>query len=137
MKVQLDSFDAIDNFDELSLEHWKDFNTRLPEFNKESLKNFFVITARTNENKVVGYLFFIVFPSTYYREKWCHVDMFYLKKAYRKQGIGKQMFQLVEDVAKELGCKQLFSSFNLKDPLDSFYSKLGFNATHTLVAKEI
>lgn len=137
MKVQLDSFDAIDNFDELSLEHWKDFNTRLPAFNKEVLRKLYVITARNKENKVVGYLFFMVFNSPYYGDQCCQVDMFYLQKMYRKQGIGKQMFQLLEQVAKELGCKQLFSSSNLKGPLDSFYSKLGYNATHTLVAKEI
>lgn len=137
MKVQLDHFDAIDNFDELALEHWKDFNTQEPVFNKELLRTFCVITARNDEDKVVGYLFFVIIDSPYYAERSCHTDMFYLRKTYRKQGIGKQMFQLLEDFAKEQGCKKLLSSFNLKDPLDSFYSKLGYKATHTAVAKEI
>jgi GNAT superfamily N-acetyltransferase len=63
--------------------------------------------------------------------------MFYLKPEYRKQGIGKKMFTLVEEDAKQRGAFQLISSFNLKQPLEGFYQKMGFETTHVAVAKEI
>jgi predicted enzyme involved in methoxymalonyl-ACP biosynthesis len=47
------------------------------------------------------------------------------------------MFDLVEETAKNNGCKRLITSYNLKEPLEMFYEKLGFNATHVAVAKEI
>jgi hypothetical protein len=47
------------------------------------------------------------------------------------------MFELVEQTAKDNGCKRLISSYNLKESLEVFYEKLGFNATHVAVAKEI
>jgi hypothetical protein len=47
------------------------------------------------------------------------------------------MFDLVEKIAKENGCKRLIASYNLKESLEVFYTKFGFNATHVAVAKEI
>lgn len=134
--VGLDKFENIDNFDELALEHWQDFNTKKPEFKKEMLKNILVVTARCDE-KVVGYLFFVIFSSPYYDEKWCQADMFYLKRSHRGNGVGKQMFTLMAEIAKKFGCSKVLSSSNLKGPLDGFYENLGYTATHCLFAKEI
>jgi GNAT superfamily N-acetyltransferase len=63
--------------------------------------------------------------------------MFFLSSLHRGNGIGKRMFELVEQTAKDNGCKRLISSYNLKESLEMFYEKLGFNATHVAVAKEI
>jgi hypothetical protein len=46
------------------------------------------------------------------------------------------MFYTLETYAKEQNCTGIVSSFNLKQPLDSFYKKLGFSATHVGLAKE-
>jgi hypothetical protein len=40
-------------------------------------------------------------------------------------------------MAKKNNCKSLVASYNLKESLDMFYKKLGFNATHVAVVKEI
>jgi GNAT superfamily N-acetyltransferase len=134
--VKLNTFDNITNFDALSLEHWNSFKNKSPEFKEEFLKSLQVITASL-DNVCVGYLFFATFNSPYHSDKWCQVDMYYLCDKHRKQGIGKQMFNLVEKTAKEQGCSKIMSSYNLKQPLDGFYQSIGYLPTHTVVAKEL
>lgn len=134
--VSLNSFDNIENFDKLALDHWNSFHNNTPKFKKEYLRILQVITASL-DNETVGYLFFGVFDSPYYDEKWCQVDMYYLCTKHRGRGVGKQMFNLVEKIAKEQGCSKIMSSSNRKQPLDSFYQARGYKATHTVVAKEI
>lgn len=126
----------IENFDDLSLEHWVCFNDKKPIFNTVYLNNLRVVIAK-DDDQSIGYVFYGLFKSPYYDETWCQVDMFFLKPEYRKQGIGKKMFDLVESIAKENGCKRLIASYNLKESLEVFYTKFGFNATHVAVAKEI
>lgn len=126
----------IEDFSELAKEHWNSFHNKQPTFDISLLSNFYVVRA-TDENKTVGYILYVLFKSFYYDEICCQVDMFYLKPEYRKQGIGKKMFTLVEEDAKQRGATQLISSFNLKQPLEGFYQKMGFETTHVAVAKEI
>jgi GNAT superfamily N-acetyltransferase len=135
MMLSIESIDDIENFDELAKEHWDSFNNKKPAFKKEFLRTGKVITAR--KNTVVGYLIYFVFNSPYYDEKWCQVDMYYIQPKFRKQGIGKKMFTMLEQQAKECGCSRIVSSFNLKQPLEHFYKSIGYVNTHTAVAKEI
>ena len=93
------------------------------------------VTLRHN-GVPVGYIFFFLHKHTYYDEKWCSVNIYYVQRAHRGQGLGASMFKAVEDHAKQQGCKGIVSTFNHKQPLDDFYAKLGFSATHTAVAKE-
>jgi GNAT superfamily N-acetyltransferase len=134
--VGLDSFDSMANFKALSLEHWESFNNPPPAFKEEFLKTLQLITAKTG-NTTVGYLFFAVFNSPYHNERWCQTDMYYLSTKHRKQGVGKQMFDLLEETAKSQGCSKIMSSHNVKQSLDSFYKARGYVATHFVVAKEI
>ena len=130
------TLDDIENFDEISLEHWEYFKNKKPIFNKEYLGKLRVVIAKDNE-RTVGYVFYVFFKSPYHNETWCQVDMFFLKPSHRGKGIGKDMFRLVEQMAKINGCKKLITSYNLKESLEMFYDKLCFNATHVAVAKEI
>lgn len=125
------------DFDVIAKEHWDTFNNKPPNFNKELLANFNVIRASDEKDNTVGYVFYICFQSLYYDEVWCQVDMFYLKPQYRKQGIGKQMFLMLEDEAKKLGASKILSSFNMKQPLEGFYNKMNYQSTHLAVVKEI
>jgi GNAT superfamily N-acetyltransferase len=135
MIVAVETIDSIENFDDLAKEHWDSFNNKKPAFKKEFLRTGKAITAR--DIKVVGYLIFFTFNSPYYDEKWCQVDMYYIQPKFRKQGIGRKMFTLLEQQAKEQGCSRIISSFNLKQPLDKFYTSIGYERTHIAVAKEI
>jgi GNAT superfamily N-acetyltransferase len=130
------SLEDIKNFDSIAKEHWDSFQNNTPTFNKDILCNFNVVQAKTKET-TVGYILYILFKSPYYDEIWSQVDMFYLQPKYRKQGIGKRMFKMLEEDVKAQGASKLIASFNLKQPLEGFYNKLGFNKTHAVVAKEL
>ena len=130
------TLDDIENFDEIALEHWEYFKNKKPMFNKDYLGKLRVAIAK-NDGKTVGYAFYGFFKSPYHDEMWCQIDMFFLTPSHRGNGIGKKMFELVEQIAKNNGCKRLITSYNLKESLEMFYEKLGFNATHVAVAKEI
>ena len=130
------TLDDIENFDEIALEHWEYFKNKKPMFNKDYLGSLRVAIAK-DEEKAVGYVFYMFYRSPYHDEMWCQVDMFFLLPSHRGNGTGRKMFELVEKVAKSNGCKKLITSYNLKESLEMFYEKLGFNATHVAVAKEI
>ena len=134
--VRLEKVADIENFGALSSEHWSDFNTRIPAFKQNVLDLSHAIVAR-KDGTAVGYLLFLVFDNPFYDEKLCSVGMYYLSKAHRGQGFGQAMFGLLEQAAKDMGCAKIEASFNLKQPLDVFYKKLGYAPTHTCVAKEL
>jgi len=136
MQITLGKLSDIQNFDELSKQHWDSFNNKPPNFNKEILSQMDVVIAKDKETPI-GYVFFMIFPSWYYTERWCQVDMFFLLPEYRRKGLGKKMFALVEKTAKEKGVSKLMSSYNIKLNLSSFYLSNGFNETHVAVSKEL
>jgi len=136
MQITLGKLSDIQNFDELSKQHWDSFNNKPPNFNKEILSQMDVVIAKDKETPI-GYVFFMIFPSWYYTELWCQVDMFFLLPEYRRKGLGKKMFALVEKTAKEKGVSKLMSSYNIKLNLSSFYLSNGFNETHVAVSKEL
>ena len=134
--ITIKNFKDILTFDKLSLKHWEEFNTKLPKFNKQYLSTLKAVVFEENK-ETKGYVFFGIYPSPYYDELWGQIDMFYLSPEYRNKGIGKQMFIMVEQFLKEAGCKNIIASYNLKLPLESFYSSLGYMPTHSVMAKEI
>lgn len=134
--VSLETVTDIENFDALSAEHWADFNNRLPQFKQNVLDLSHAVVAR-KDGMAVGYILFLVFDNPFYDEKMCSVGMYYLSKAHRGAGAGQQMFARLEQAAKDMGCAKIEASFNLKQPLDAFYEKLGYAPTHTCVAKEL
>jgi len=134
--IAVERLTDIENFDVLAQEHWDDFGNKKPKFDKSILSIGNAVVVRHN-NVAVGYIVFTVHKSPFYEgEKWCNVGMYYLQKSHRNQGIGADMFYTLETHAKEQNCTGVISSFNLKQPLDGFYKKLGFSATHTGLAKE-
>lgn len=130
------SLEDIENFKDLAQEHWDSFQNKQPSFDLTALNVFKAIKAKAGD-KTVGYILYVVYKTPYHDELWCQTDMFYLQPAFRKQGIGKRMFQFLENEAKKQGACKMVSSFNLKQPLEGFYSNLGFTQTHVAVAKEI
>ena len=135
--LSLCSLSSLHDFDVIAKEHWDSFNNKEPQFNKELLANFSIVRASDKNNNTVGYIFYLCFHSLYYDEIWCQVDMFYLKPEYRKQGIGKRMFLMLEEEAKKVGASKILSSFNMKQPLEGFYNNMNYQQTHIAVVKEI
>jgi len=136
IEVTLGKLQDIPNFDSLSKQHWDSFNNNNPSFNKEILSLMDVVIVKDKETPV-GYVFFMLFPSWYYSEIWCQVDMFFLLPQYRRKGLGKKMFALVEETAKDKGATKLMSSYNIKLNLSSFSSSTGFKKINLPVTKRI
>jgi len=134
--IAIEKLADIENFDALAQEHWDDFNNRKPKFDKSILSLGKAVVVRHN-TVPVGYIVFTVTKNPFYEgERWCNVGMYFLQRSHRSQGLGTDMFYTLETYAKEQNCVGIISSFNLKQPLDGFYKKLGFSATHTGLAKE-
>lgn len=136
VSILLQSVAHIENFAELASEHWADFNDRLPQFKQNVLDASHAVVAR-KDGVAVGYILFFVFDNPFYDEKMCSVGMYYLRKTHRGAGLGQRMFSRLEQAAKDMGCAKIEASFNLKQPLDAFYKKLGYAPTHVCVAKEL
>lgn len=134
--IAIEKLMDIENFDALAQEHWDDFNNRKPKFDKSILSLGKAVVVRHN-NIPVGYIVFTLHKNPFYEgERLCNVGMYFLQRTHRSQGLGADMFYTLETHAREQNCTGIISSFNLKQPLDSFYKKLGFSATHVGLAKE-
>jgi GNAT superfamily N-acetyltransferase len=136
LQIALEPVSAIENFDALAQEHWDDFDNPQPKFKKEILERASAVVARVN-GVPVGYILFMVNQSPFYNALWCTVGMYFLQRAFRGMRIGNKMFDFLEQVAKNTGCSQIHSSYNLKQPLAEFYQKRGYTTTHHAVCKEV
>ena len=92
--------------------------------------NHTVLIAETETGEVVGYAFAWVISyrnhSTFTDFDCFYIDDICVLKSYQRNGIGRRMFELCKEKAKELGCKILDLSvwdFN-KDAL-AFYRHCG------------
>lgn len=134
--IAIEKLADIENFDALAQEHWDDFDNKKLKLDKSILSLGKAVVVRHN-NIPVGYIIFTLHKSPFYEgERLCNVGMYYLQRTHRGQGFGADMFYTLETYAKEQNCVGIISSFNLKQPLDGFYKKLGFSTTHTGLAKE-
>ena len=57
------------------------------------------IIVKNNMNEIIGGLI----GGTYW--EWLYIDRFWIHENYRKQGIGTKIIKLVEEEAKNRGCK--------------------------------
>lgn len=108
--------EKIDNYDFLS--------------NEEKFKNFIDDKNRelyvVSDNKIlVAYIEFGK-PFRPFKNYKQEIGLFYIKKEYQKQGLGKQLFNLALDYIKSTGCDKFFISchkYNLN--AQEFYKKMG------------
>jgi GNAT superfamily N-acetyltransferase len=120
----------------LSQTHWAEFHDHKPHFNWDYLKNATCIQAFDQE-LAVGYLFFYVFPEAHEVGTLAMVDLYYVSPAYRRDGVGRAMFDLAEQEGKKRGATRVSASYNvIRSNLD-FFQEMGYSRTHCIVAKEI
>jgi GNAT superfamily N-acetyltransferase len=101
----------------------------------DELKRLIVITVR-DRGTMIGYFLGFVGPALHYKSCFeCAMDIFYIKPEYRKQGVGKGLFNYVEFTLKKMGVQRwivgsklhkdsafLFEQLNFK-PIEMYYSK--------------
>ncbi len=99
------------HYDEIALDkkhmqlnpHWEQF------VNLEANKILHVLTARTAENKLVGYSFNLVYPHLHYCNVLCSfTDMFFLDKSVRSGWEYLRMYRANEKLLRGLGVKKIF-----------------------------
>ena len=88
--------------------------------------NSFLITAQTDDQQIVGMIFFTYFPQPIGKNK-AMIEDFVVEKSFRKMGIGRKLMEFAVNKAKSLNCNyiELTSNANRCEAND-FYKKNGF-----------
>ena len=76
------------------------------------------------EGKVVGY---ILVSNEFFGSSNQYIEllMYHVSEPYRRRGIGKELFKLACDTAKEIGAKKLYISAHSSKESQAAYCKLG------------
>lgn len=83
------------------------------------------------EDEIVGYMSFGK-PFRPFRDYEQDIGLFYLKKEYQRNGIGKDLFSLAYETMKYRGYNSFFISCNKYNlPAQKFYEKMGGILVHT------
>jgi|SRR5665213_1757007 len=111
----------------------KDFSKKvlkkLDAHNREHFISFnykeFALSAKNDKGKMVGGLT----GRTYWG--WLFVNLLWVEKRFRKLGLGTELLQKAESLAKKRGCRYVhLDTFTFQAP--GFYRKLGFRRFGTL-----
>lgn len=90
----------------------------------KDLDRLFSIVAQDDDGKLVGVAIldnkFIGKDKDQLQLQFLHVS-----KDYRKQGLGKKLFHLAADKAREMGAKQMYVSATPSENTVNFYLRLG------------
>ncbi|XFA99025.1 GNAT family N-acetyltransferase [Candidatus Izemoplasma sp. B36] len=85
------------------------------------LKGGKLIVAK-KKGKVIG---FACLENEMFNDGYLNLDIIQVSKPYRRQGIGKQLFLLIEKEAKKLKAKKLYISGHPNIHTQAFYKKMG------------
>lgn len=80
-----------------------------------------VIIAR-DRKKVIG---FVSLASDMFFDEYLNLDIIQVSNEYRRQGIGKKLFELISIEAKKLGAKKLYISSHPNINTQKFYTNMG------------
>ena len=99
---------------------------------KETLKQSLLVDRRASvlliaqEGQVIGYMLYFCNYSTCRGSANFYLEDLYIKQAYRHQGIGRKMFELLAQIALENGCKRIdWVCLDWNQPSLDFYRKIG------------
>lgn len=102
-----------------------------------------LLTLRV-QGKLVGYAFCMIGEHLHYASTvWCHIDMFYVEREYRRGWIGVRMFREIELRAKYKGAKVLCGVEKLhfknkrNKPVGKLFRYLGYRPIERVYSKLI
>lgn len=87
--------------------------------------------------ELVGYNSMFSAESPHTGELTATTDTIFIKKGYRKGGLGSEMVRLAEEEAKSRGCKHIMVTFKNSSPHPSIVEDLGFFSYETIYSKYI
>ena len=96
-------------------------------FEREDSGNLIFVTARNDENQIIGYFIGFVAPGLHYKTcLTCHMDIFYIHKDYRKGRLGIKLFQFVEKELKNRKVQRWFVGSKIHADVSSLFKYLKF-----------
>lgn len=95
-----------------------------------------VVTAR-DEGKLVGYIVCFVMPHFHYKSSGLTAlaDMYYLRREYRKGGLGARMFKLMEEGLRQRGVVRAHMSCKVHEDHSRLFSAMGWKLTDFTFSK--
>lgn len=102
----------------------------------EELGIHYIVMAFSNE-ELVGYNSMFSAPSPHTGEMTATTDTIFIKKDYRKEGLGSTLVKMAEEEAKARGCKHIMVTFKNNQPHPNLIEELDFFSYETIYAKYI
>ena len=105
-----------------------DLINRLDFINSSSIDSLYVYDLN---GSVIGLLGFRIRENIEENSRYGEISIIAVDLDYQKQGIGKQLIEFVEQLAKDLNCKGtwLVSGFGREVKAHQFYKSLGYVST--------
>jgi len=82
------------------------------------------VVAKDNE-KIIGAAQLIVIDDPFWNRRWGLIENVFVKKEYRRQGIGKGLMKQLENQAIALGCKFVKLTTRKKEGIE-LYRSIGY-----------
>jgi GNAT superfamily N-acetyltransferase len=141
-------YNFIEEFKELETAHWEDAPLLKGKLVKSCNYDMYLqlneigvihtLTARDEDEVLIGYLFTAVHPHLHYQEHTtAMVDLFYVSDKYRGRRVGKNMLEFLEEDLKEIGVDAITIGMKVSYPFDKLCKSLGYEYTERLYSKYI
>lgn len=96
--------------------------------------NSIILAVDSESDKVVGCAFLQIRIDYIRDEQLCFVTYVAVDATYRKRGIGRMLFNEVENRAIQADCKSIeLTSANYREDAHSFYESIGFSKKKTTI----
>jgi len=82
---------------------FKEWTKKEPDFDNYILLNSFFFGAY-KDDRIVGVAQLIIIDDPFWNRRWGLIENVFVKKEYRRQGIGKGLMKQLENQAISLGC---------------------------------
>lgn len=124
----------------LEVDHRRKTSKLDVDFNKyikmDDLGIHFIVLAYTDE-ELVGYDSMFISPTPHTGEITALTDSMFIKREYRKGGLGTTMIKMAEGEAKARGAKHMMVTFKNDSPHPEIVKDLGFFSYETIYAKAL
>ena len=124
----------------LEVDHRRKTSTLDVDFDKyvqmEGLGVHYIVFA-FSEEELVGYCSMFSSPSPHTKELTAMTDSMFIKKGYRKLGLGTKLIKEAEVEAMKRGCRHIMVTFKNSSPHPNIVEDLGFFSYETIYAKAI
>ena len=108
---------------------------------KEMLNNPNTPIFVADEDGVKGYAFCVIKEvnnNNMHKSKTLFIDDLCVEESSRAKGIGKKIYEYLNDYAKEINCDNItLNVWEANEEAISFYNKLGFNVRSMIMEKKV